>query len=979
MSDSPALPRADESWFRKLAETTTTGFFIFDLKQFYYANPAAERLTGYSFTELQGLSPVDLVPEASKDEVRDRINARLRYEETPSHYELPLIRRDGEKLLVDYTAKTTELDGRNVVVASAFDITRRDHSERALRRSQARLELAQKAGRCVTWEWDLPAGTMTISDYAQELFGLSGEPLSGAADRFLSRFSGTNQQALQQAVRRTLKDDVDFVLELPIVNAEGEVRWMSMHGQALRDGEGRVRQLIGVASDVSDQRRRIDRMRLIVDGTSEVTGEDFFRCLVRYLAQALELHHAFVGKFTDASMQRAEIVAAWTGTDYQSGEDVRLEGTALEAIADAQGGLLIHESGVHELFPDDRTLREMRAEAFLAVPLFDSIDQPLGFLGVLDDAPLKPDIPAESILRIFGARAGAELESMRAQEALFEEKERAQVTLDSIGDGVLRTDINGRIDFLNAAAEDLTGWAEREAFGKPLSEVYRPLDETSRKELPDPVYDCLHQRPLRVYPGRKLIVRRDGSERAVRDTVAPVHDQAGLLTGAVLVLRDVSELRGLERQMDHLASHDRLTGLLNRHQFEDRLQLALSSARDEGRRHVVCYLDLDEFKAINDAGGHDVGDKMLQQIADLLRQRLREGDILARLGDDEFGVLLEDCSSGQARILAEAMRRDISSLRFTWEERVFTCTASIGLVAVAGEQSSVTEVLRAVDSACFVAKDRGGDRLHNYQPEDSALAARHGELQWLHRIPQAIEEGRLCLYAQPIQPIRGTDGRKFPFQLSEVFVRLIDQDGELVAPGAFIPAAEKYRLVSRIDRWVVHTALGWLADHREGKGLEQALAINISGQSLSEENFLEDITDALKKSGVDPTRVCFEITETAAISNLARASLFFSVLRDLGCRFALDDFGTGVSSFAYLRNLPVDFIKIDGEFVRTLTHDPSKLHRTLVESIRRIGEVLGIHTIAEYVENEAIYHILEEIGIDFAQGYWVGRPAPLGG
>ncbi|MFL6194504.1 MAG: EAL domain-containing protein [Thermoanaerobaculia bacterium] len=565
-------------------------------------------------------------------------------------------------------------------------------------------------------------------------------------------------------------------------------------------------------------------------------------------------------------------------------------------------------------------------------------------------------------------------ERKHAEEALYREKERAQVTLASIGDGVIRTDPSGHIDYLNPVAERLTGWPSEEAIGRTVPEVFKVIDEITRRPLADPVARSLDEGRVVESPGHALLLSQDGKEYSVRDSTAPIYDRSGQALGAVLVFKDVTQLRGMEREMIYLASHDALTGLINRREFEVRLKRAIRGARAERRHHVLLYLDLDEFKVVNDTCGHLVGDEMLKQITALLRSRVRRSDVLARLGGDEFGVLLEDCPPDQSRQIAEEMRRTVREFRFCWRDQIFEVGVSIGLVPINSDSGDLAQVMSAADAACYVAKDSGRNRVHEYELDDTLVAERYGEMQWIHRIHRAFDEKRFRLFYQLIQPLGGeTASRDL---LCEVFIRMLDATGKVIEPSAFIAAAERYHLITSLDRWVVKTAFSALSEAQRRDWSRPVLfAINLSGQSLGEESFLAFILEELEKSRVDPRRICFEITETAAISKLDSAIRLISALKAKGCRFILDDFGSGLSSFAYLRDLQVDFLKIDGEFVQNMMED--RVKRAMVESINQIGHVMGLQTIGEWVENRQTLEALKELGVDYAQGYWLCRPQPL--
>ncbi len=558
-----------------------------------------------------------------------------------------------------------------------------------------------------------------------------------------------------------------------------------------------------------------------------------------------------------------------------------------------------------------------------------------------------------------------------AEEALFHEKERAQVTLASIADGVIRTDADGLIDYLNPVAQKLTGWSLAEAYGRPASELYRVIDGTTGKRLLNPVEQCLQEKRNVVYPGDRYLVHRNGTQIAIHDSAAPISSRNGQLSGAILVFKDLTQLREVEREMLHLASHDPITGLINRREFEGLLADAIHTAHTEGRTHALCYLDLDRFKLVNDTCGHTAGDQMIQQVATVITKTLRERDALARLGGDEFGILFEDCTPAAACTLIEEVARVLRRFRFSWRDRIYTTTFSGGLVPIAGSSSDVAAVLSAADAACQVAKESGGDRTHVYQLGDTALAERYGEMQWISRIHKAFDEQRFFLFRQQIEPL--IENPHEP-QLTELFVRIRGEDGNMIEPGHFIPAAEKFGLISAIDRWVLSTALARLA-RANGGAVNQRFAINVSGQSLSDNSFLDYVVDQFETTRVPAQRVHFEITETSAIADLPNAMRFISVLKNMGCRFVLDDFGKGLSSFSYLKNLPVDYLKIDGEFVRNLTSDP--IQAALVGSIHEIGRVMGLRTIAESVEDKETLDALKKIGVDYVQGYYFSRPRLL--
>ncbi len=559
-------------------------------------------------------------------------------------------------------------------------------------------------------------------------------------------------------------------------------------------------------------------------------------------------------------------------------------------------------------------------------------------------------------------------ERKRAETAVFQAKERAQVTLQSIGDAVITTDSEGRIDYMNPVAESLTGWENREAQGQRIGEVLTVVDESSRESTESPVMRCLREGQVLGLSQHTVLVNRRGQELAIQDSAAPIRDRAGNLIGAVMVFHDVSKERRLHRALHYQASHDALTGLINRREFENRLTAAVENARaDASARHALLYLDLDQFKLVNDTCGHPAGDQLLKQITGVLQSRVRSRDTLARLGGDEFGILLQSCSLEQALRIADGLRQAIRDFRFIWQDGVLELGVSIGIVEITSDTPTVASVMSAADVACYSAKDLGRNRVQLYKPDD--VPERHREMHWVSKLARACDESRFELYYQPIVPIGSSALEHEHFEL---MLRLRDESGVLVTPAEFIPAAERYNVMPSIDRWVVRQALDKLV-HRVGSGVRPfTIAVNLSGTSLNDERFLEYLIAELSSHELVAGAMCFEITETAAIANLGNVVYFMRELKARGCHFALDDFGSGLSSFMYLKTLPVDYLKIDGQFVENVTHD--RIDRSMVEAISQVGKAMGIQTIAERVESPEVLAELGRLGIGYAQGFHIAEP-----
>jgi diguanylate cyclase (GGDEF)-like protein/PAS domain S-box-containing protein len=571
------------------------------------------------------------------------------------------------------------------------------------------------------------------------------------------------------------------------------------------------------------------------------------------------------------------------------------------------------------------------------------------------------------VLGVLVARSVARRTS-RIESALFREKERAQVTLHAIGDAVITTDTRGLVDYLNPVAEHLTGWPNRLARGRSLAEVFRLVREGTGESVVHPLAHAVPDGTASGLQQGAILISRDGREAAIEEVSAPIRDRSGQVIGAALVFRDVSKAREMARKLSWAATHDSLTGLVNRAEFERRLDLLVTTAHQEGRRHAVLYLDLDQFKLVNDTCGHGAGDELLRQLTRRLQEPLRENDTLARLGGDEFGVLLEGCPLERARAIAETLRTAVAEFRFEWQGKVHIVGVSIGVAAITDDQVSAVGVMSEADAACYLAKEQGRNRVHVICPGDEELSRRQGEMSWVQRIQRALEEDRFCLYQQHIVPVSRNGATH-----TEILLRMVDEAGRIVPPNSFIPAAERYGLMPAIDRWVVNRVLKHLSTPKASR--YALYSINLSAQSLCDRHMLDYIMTALRDTRVDPGRVCFEITETAAVANFDSASRFIATLNGMGCRFALDDFGTGMSSFGYLRHLKVDFLKIDGSFVRDMADD--RINRAMVESIDHIGHIMGIETVAECVANDLLMDHLRVIGVDYAQGFGLHLPEPL--
>ena len=563
----------------------------------------------------------------------------------------------------------------------------------------------------------------------------------------------------------------------------------------------------------------------------------------------------------------------------------------------------------------------------------------------------------------------------QAQVQLADEKDKVVATLRSIVDAVLTTNERGEVQYINQAATRFLNCSEEEAKGKHIEKIIDLYEEESDERIANPILSCLSGGKKKNQKLNADIVTQSGAKYTVQLMVTPLISQTGKLYGAVTVMNDVTNLRLLARRLRYQASHDSLTNLINRSEFERNVRKEILNAKTKQKKSALIYLDLDRFKMVNDLYGHAAGDELLIQFSNLVKRKLRGTDILARLGGDEFALLLSGCNLKEAEEKAYEILQSIQEYKFIWEQKSFNVEASIGVAEINEKCFDLSYVLSSVDSACYLAKESGRNCVRVFREGDVDINRRRGQERWLQRFDKALNEGRLVVTAQSIINIKANKDIQVDKDGFEILIRMKDDNGRLVPPNAFLPAVERYNRAPKLDRWILDKVLLLLAENRDVLSQINKCSINLSGQSLVSEGFLPFIVAKLKEYEIQPSKICFEITETAAIANLDQATSFVQSLKDLGCYFALDDFGAGLSSFAYLKTLPVDFLKIDGMFVKDIHNDD--VSRAMVKAINDMGHVLGKQTIAEYVENEEILNILKEIGVDFAQGFHAGRPEPI--
>ena len=733
------------------------------------------------------------------------------------------------------------------------------------------------------------------------------------------------------------------VLKKPVVSvpSSGRPIWVRAVGQA-EAVDGKVTRLLGTFQNITDQVARRQEVEALNERMSLATDS------------------AGIGIW-DYDIQ--ENILVWDPWMY------RLYGVVDRGVTES------YDLWVRHVHPEDRDAAQLAIDT--AIAGLTSLDSEYRILRgdgeirrlratarVVRDQAGKPQ-------RLIGvAWDVTQLRGLAAQ--LAEQHELLRVTLQSIGDAVITTDPAGRITWLNPVAERMTGWKVAEAVGRLLPQVFHILNAETRLLAENPVTGCMQQGRIMGVASDTILVSRQGNEANIEDSAAPIRDDQGKLLGAVLVFHDVTEQRRLSGEMSYRASHDSLTGLINRTEFDLRLGRVLEDSHKDQSVHVLMYIDLDQFKLVNDVCGHTAGDQLLEKFAKILQERVRASDTVARLGGDEFAVILEHCTIEKAQRVGHEICERMDAFRFIHDGRSFRIGASVGLAPLDSRWATATAAMQAADIACFAAKEAGRNRVHVWIDSDIAMHLRHSEPRWAARIEQAIDEDRFCLYAQRIFEIGGQlDG---PVH-AEVLLRMMEPNGSIIAPGIFMPPAERFHLALRIDRWVLDKTLAWLSALPDLTVIDM-LSVNLSGQSVGDRAFHRHVMELL--GGVSRAivrKLCFEITETAAITHIADAALFIEQVRATGVRIALDDFGAGASSFGYLKTLPVDFLKIDGQFITTLASNA--LDDAAVRCFANVAKVIGVRTVAEFVDKPDVLARLRDIGIDFGQGFLLHKPEPI--
>ncbi|MCK9684509.1 PAS domain S-box protein [Scleromatobacter humisilvae] len=906
-----------------------------------YANEHMRRLYGIDPALLVGMSHRAFRGEEEWALIGPNVEAALRGE--VRRFEVPALINGRQQWVQQNLIPETDTDGRIVGYLSVtFDISERKQQEEELRKSELFLDRTGKMAGVGGWEVDLVTGLVVWSRETRRIHGV-GDDYVPDLQAALQFYAPEARETLQDAIRSAMTDGTPWDMELPFVRIDGRRLWVRAVGSA-EFASGVPVRLVGAFQDISDKVAQRLEIKEINDRV------------------ALATESGGIGIW-ELDIATGELI--WDARMYQ-------------LFGDNSGGraspVLLWNERVH---PDDLPgLQEAMRQATLGDRMLDR-----DYRVVLEDgrirhlrgtARARRDADGKPRCLIGAAWDITELRELAA--SLAEDRSLLSVTLESIGDAVITTNARGQITWLNPVAERLTGWTSLEAIGRVLTQVFHIVDEATREPAPDPVKACLEQGRRVAQSTNTLLLSRNGDEFGIQDSIAPIRRDDGTVLGTVLVFHDVSEQRRLTGEMSWRATHDALTGLVNRTEFEARVGRLLQSAQDSGGEHALLYIDLDQFKLVNDACGHTVGDQLLQQMARMLVDSVRTRDTVARLGGDEFAILMERCTVDQAQRVAQKLCDRMDDFRFVHEERRFRIGMSIGLVPVDRRWQTTAAIQQAADTACYAAKEAGRNRVHTWFDTDVAMRERQYEMQWVTRIEHALDEDGFVLYAQRLTPLRGAPSAT-PGVHAEVLLRMRQGDGPLVAPGAFLPAAERFHLASRIDRWVLRRVVDWMAALEDPSRIE-LLSVNLSGQSVGDKTFHRWALEVLARAGPRICgALCLEITETAAVTNIADAAAFIDQVREHGVKVALDDFGAGAASFGYLKTLRVDTLKIDGQFVRDLVDDP--LDEVAVRCFADVAKVMGLTTVAEFVDKPAVLERLHAMGVDFAQGFLMHEPAPI--
>ena len=913
--------------YEKYFNAITSSVYVFnENKKLVDINPTACSMLGYTREEMMSMEPTSYIHPDSHHLFHEFFETVEKGQ--PFHCMAQGIHKDGNLVDVEVNGTLVTGEDKKYYFTSLIDITKRKHMEKALNESVLMYRTIVETTAEWIWEIDNNGKHVFSNSTIENILGYKPEEIVNT-DCFLLMHPDERDR-VKEFVQYHMGNKIGWRnYSIAWLHKDGSVRYLESNADPFFNEKGELMGYRGADRDITE-RKKVE------------TELEFNQFALEHLNEAAFWINEH-GKFIYVNE------GACKSLGYSKEELLNMHVFDIDPNFEESKWSGYWKNTRHQYFRHFETCHQTKEGKVFPVEISSNHVE---FQGKEYRCTFARDIT----------------ERKQAEASLRASEERYRALYDNTPSMYFTIDKNFYVQSVNIYGAEQLGYKVNDLLGAMVLDVFYDKD---RQKAFNNFKTCLAN-PDETHRWELRKIRKDGSILWVRETARVGFDNKGN-PNIFIVCEDISETHLLSRQLTYQASHDSLTGLINRREFEIRLNRILDTLQSQPSEHALCYLDLDEFKVVNDTCGHIAGDELLRQVCDVLQKRIRKRDTLARLGGDEFGILMEHCDMDHAERVANSILKEIGKFRFIWEDRSFVVGVSIGLVPINQTMTGYTEVLRAADAACYVAKDAGRNRIHIYSEDDIDLARRHGEMQWVSRINQALERNYFLLYAQPIIPI---DGSELEGEHYEILLRLQEgPDAEIFAPGAFLPAAERYNLATKVDKWVTESVFKFFKDNTSLHKRINTFSINLSGKSLADDKFLEFIADEIHNSPVLASKICFEITETAVIANLMRASLFIRRLKEFGCRFALDDFGSGLSSFGYLKTLPVDYLKIDGIFVKDIVNDETDY--AMVKSIHDIGQVMGIHTIAEFVENDHVKKKLINIGVNYAQGYGIGKPEPI--
>lgn len=940
-----------EGRFRDAMRFSPIGMGLTSLTgQFSLINESLCRMIGYDGREMAFRHLIELVLPAQRFEFMQQLNKLVAGQVHLLRRDVQLVHKNNNTITARLAASVVRDSMSQPIglVIQIEDFNERERAKEALRTSEERFEFAVNGSDIGVWDMDLSKGRSFYSQMCQDLLSLPQETQVQSLDDWGFRVHEEDRADTQALAREHLLGHTEFFAkEHRILQKDGKSVWVLTRGKVIaRDINGRALRMVGTMTDITQRKQ------------AELALEELHKRML------LATRAAGIG------------VWEWMPTRTIIWDDQMYALLATDRSYEPSGAQWRD-------FLDDNEVRRVVQEFELAIEHgLDNFEFEVTFRrrdGEVRRARTIGTIirdQAGKVIRLVGAFTDV-TERILLQRSLSDERNRLKVSLNAIADAVITTDERGQINFMNPAAEIMMDRSIAQVATTEVFDLFSLKDDQGMPVNPHPVRDCLRKREA----GDVILPRQDyrltnmeGRHHDVELTVSPMLNDKGFM-GALIAVHDVTHTKDMQRKLTHAASHDALTGLHNRSHFESELARHLDHAKSESLEHVLCFVDLDRFKIVNDSAGHSVGDVLLKNVSKVISQCVRGSDVLARLGGDEFGVLLLNCNVAQAQLVAEKIIDSIAAIRFTWDNNIYDIGASIGVVAVNSLSRNITDAMSQADVACYAAKHAGRNRCSVYEDGQTEVQRHHKEIFLAAGLREAIESNRLVLHAQKIIPIQLSDEETAEAGCHyELLVRMLDRDGNMIPPGAFIPAAERFELMSLIDRWVVKNALKTYGP-RIARIPGMSIAINLSANSLSDESTLPFLLDVIGTSPIRSGAIRFEVTETTVMNHMSVAADSLSRLRDIGCKVALDDFGAGVSSYTYLKSFSADYIKIDGAFIRNV--DRSSVDWTIAESINQVAHKLGAETIAEFVETNEILNECRRIGIDHAQGYGIAKPIAL--